>query len=166
MPLLANSSAAADPPAPAVGATCLQIQIGESLPLPRGLARLMDPIAAAVQDSTGMTGVVALRLTDDAEMTRLNGAFAGKPRATDVLAFPSGDLGCPGDVAISLERVRSQALAFGHGIEREFGYLLTHGLLHLAGFGHDDDAAQREMRRVEESVMAVIGLARDRKPVR
>ncbi|MCY3748586.1 MAG: rRNA maturation RNase YbeY [Chloroflexi bacterium] len=166
MPSLANSSAAADPPAPADGATCLRIHVGEGIPLPRGLARLIDPIAAAVHDSTGLTGVVALRLTDDAEMSRLNGAFAGQPSATDVLAFSSGDPEHPGDIAMSLERVRSQALALGHGIEREFGYLLTHGLLHLAGFGHDDDAAQRQMRRVEETVMAAVGLLRDHKPVR
>lgn len=163
---MANSSAAADPPAPTDGATCLQVQTSESLPLPRGLARLIGPIAAAVSANTGMTGVVALHLTDDAEMTRLNGAFAGKPGATDVLAFPSGDPECPGDVAISLERVRSQAIAYGHGIEREFGYLLTHGLLHLAGFGHHEDAEQHDMRRVEESVMTAVGLVREHKPVR
>jgi len=163
---LANSSAAAEPPAPADGATCLQIHAGEGLPLPRGLARLIEPIATAVHDSTSMTGVVALRLTDDAEMTRLNGAFAGKPRATDVLAFPSGNPDCPGDVAISLERVRAQALAFGHGIEREFGYLLTHALLHLAGLGHEVDARRIEMRRVEESVMAAVGLVRSERAAR
>ena len=163
---LANSSAAADSPVPVGGATCLQIQAGDGLSLPRSLAPLIDPIAAAVHATTGMTGVVALRLTDDAEMARLNGAFAGKPRATDVLAFPSGNPECPGDVAISLERVRSQANAYGHGIEREFGYLLSHALLHLAGFGHDDNAEQRKMRRVEESVMAAVGLARDHQPVR
>ena len=166
MPSLADSSAAAEPPAPADGSSSLQIHVGEGLPLPDGLAQLIDPVAATVHDHTNMTGVVALRLTDDAEMARLNGAFAGKPGATDVLAFPSGDLDCPGDVAISLERVRSQALAFGHGIEREFGYLLTHALLHLAGFGHGDDAAQHEMRRVEESIMTAVGLVRDRKAVR
>lgn len=166
MPSLANSSAAAEPPAPADGAHCLQIQVGEGLPLPCGLAQLIDPIAGAVHVQTDMTGVVALRLADDAEMARLNGAFAGKPRATDVLAFPSGDPEYPGDVAISLERVRSQATAYGHGIAREFGYLLTHGLLHLAGLGHDDDAEQREMRRVEESVMASVGLAGDHMPAR
>lgn len=158
---LASSSAAADPPAPADGATCVQIHTGEGLPLPRGLARLVDPIAAAVHAHTNMTGVVALRLTDDAEMSRLNGTFAGKPGATDVLAFPSGKPECPGDVAISLERVRSQATAYGHSVEREFGYLLTHALLHLAGLDHETDERRREMRRVEESAMTAVGLARD-----
>lgn len=158
---MANFSAAADPPAPADGATCLQIQTDERFPLPHGLARLVDPIAAAVHAHTGMTGVVALRLTDDAEMARLNGAFAGTSGATDVLAFPSGTLARPGDVAISLERVGSQAAAFGHSVEREFGYLLTHALLHLAGLGHETDERKREMRRVEESAMTAVGLARD-----
>jgi len=166
MPSLANSSAAADAPARADEAACLQIDVGEGLPLPRGLGLLIDRIAAAVHDGTGMSGVVALRVTDDDEMTRLNSAFAGKPDATDVLAFPSGNPNCPGDVAISLERVRSQAVAFGHGIEREFGYLLTHALLHLAGFSHGNDAEQRQMRRVEETIMTAVGLARDHKPVR
>ena len=165
MPSLANCSAA-KARVPADGSARLQVQAGEGAPLPPGLARLIHPIAAVVHDMTGMTGMVGLRLTDDAEMARLNGAFAGKPRATDVLAFPSGDRECPGDVAISLERVRSQANAYGHSIEREFGYLLTHGLLHLAGFGHDDNADQRKMRHVEESVMAAVGLARDDQPVR
>ena len=134
--------------------------------MPSVLAQLIHSVAAAVHDHTNMTGVVALRLTDDAEMARLNGAFAGKPRATDVLAFPSGDPESRGDIAISLERVRLQAAAYGHGDEREFGYLLTHGLLHLAGYGHDDNAAQREMRRVEKSVMAAVGLVRDHVPAR
>ncbi len=93
-------------------------------------------------------------------MARLNAAFAGNPRATDVLAFPSGDAEHPGDVALSLARVRSQARAFGHSVEREFGYLLTHALLHLAGLGHDTDARQRAMRRAEEQVLAHVGLPR------
>jgi probable rRNA maturation factor len=135
------------------------------MPCPPNLARLVDPIAAAVSGDTGLTGSVALRLTDDVEMARLNETFAGLPDATDVLAFPSGHPEHPGDVAISLERVRAQATAYGHSVEREFGYLLTHALLHLAGLGHDDDARQQEMRTLEESVMSAVGLTRDRPPV-
>ncbi len=165
MPSLANSSAADSPRGASHGAPSLQIDVGAGIPCPRDLARLVDPIAAAVQGATGMTGAVALRLTDDADMARLNLTFAGRPAATDVLAFPSGDPEQPGDIAISLERVRGQAAALEHSMEREFGYLLTHALLHLAGLGHHDDARQHEMRRVEELVMAAVGLARARRPV-
>ena len=162
---LANSSAAASPPAPTGAARTLRIDPGDGLAWPPDLKLLVDPIAAAVQESTGMTGAVALSLTDDTDMARLNQTFAGRAEPTDVLAFPSGDTGHPGDVAISLERVKSQAAAFGHSVEREFGYLLTHALLHLAGLGHNDDARQQEMRRVEESVMAAVGLTRSHPPV-
>ena len=164
MPSLANSSARASPPVPTSATPPLRIDPGDGLDWPPDLARLVGPIAAAVHDSTAMTGTVALRMTDDSDMARLNQTFAGRAAPTDVLAFPSGDPRRPGDVAISLERVQAQAVAYGHGIEREFGYLLTHALLHLAGLGHGDDARQREMRRVEESVMAAVGLVRHPQP--
>lgn len=161
---LANSSAAADPPAPASRAPVLQIDAGEGLAPPPDLAPLVNPIAAAVHARAGLSGAVALRLTDDGDMARLNQTFVGRDNPTDVLAFPSGDPARPGDVAISLERVHAQAAAYGHSVEREFAYLLTHALLHLAGLGHDDDARRREMRRVEEAIMAAVGLARQQPP--
>ena len=160
---LANSSARANPPAGAEPR--LRIDPGDGLALPSNLEPLVNPIAAAVESEAGLTGAVALRLTDDADMARLNRSFAGKAAPTDVLAFPSGDPQHPGDVAISLQRVQAQAAACGHSVEREFGYLLTHALLHLAGLGHEDDARQREMRRIEESVMASVGLPRARQTV-
>ena len=159
---LANSSARANPDAPSGAEQRLRIDPGDGLDWPSELALLVDPIAAAVESEAGLTGTVALRLTDDADMARLNCSFAGKYAPTDVLAFPSDDPEQPGDVAISLERVKSQAAAYGHSVEREFGYLLTHALLHLAGLGHEDDARQREMRRIEESVMTSVGLRRAR----
>ena len=153
----ANQSAGAEP--------YLRIAPGDGLALPSNLEPLLDSIAAAVEHKAGLTGQVALRLTDDAEMANLNRSFAGKSAPTDVLAFPSGDSQRPGDVAISLERVQAQAAAYGHSVEREFGYLLTHALLHLAGLGHEDNARQREMRQVEESVLASVGLPRARQTV-
>ena len=161
---LANSSARASPSAPSGAEPRLHIEPGDGLVCPPSLALLLHPIAAAVASAAGLSGTVALRLTDDEDMSRLNETFAGKAAPTDVLAFPSDDPLHPGDVAISLERVKSQAAAFGHSVEREFGYLLTHALLHLAGLSHDDDGRQCEMRRMEESVMAVVGLVRARPP--
>jgi probable rRNA maturation factor len=69
-----------------------------------------------------------------------------------------------GDVAISVARARRQAAAYGHSFERELGYLLTHGVLHLVGFDHEADADQAEMRRVEEQALATVGLGREAEP--
>lgn len=159
---LASFLARANPDAPSGPEQRLRIDPGDGLDWPSKLAPLVDLIAAAVESEAGLTGLVALRLTDDADMARLNQTFAGKTAPTDVLAFRSGDPERPGDVAISLERVQAQAAASGHSVEREFGYLLTHALLHLVGLGHEDDTRQREMRRIEESVMASVGLPRAR----
>ena len=120
---------------------------------------MVGPLARAINEATGLGGEVALLLTDDPEMARLNQTFSGQSTATDVLAFTSDGLAGPGDIAISMDRVKIQADLYGHGIEREFGYLLTHGLLHLAGLDHDNDQNKKEMRRLEEHILASVGLA-------
>ena len=108
--------------------------------------------------ATGLTGIVNLRLTDNAGMKTLNRAFRNKHSATDVLAFPSGDSTNPGDIAISLERVFAQAKTYGHSSTREFGYLLVHALLHIAGYDHENPTRQREMRVLEEAILESVGL--------
>lgn len=109
---------------------------------------------------------VGLRFTDDAELHRLNLRFRGVDAPTDVLSFPCDDPPLPGepdyagDIAVSLDRARSQALAFGHSLEREVCYLTVHGVLHLLGYDDADDAGLAEMHRQTEAVMADLGLTR------
>ena len=119
----------------------------------------MVPIAVAVKEATGLTGIVGLRLTDDAEMGHLNRVFRGVNSPTDVLAFPSGNPNNPGDIAISLERVYTQAKTYGHTTAREFGYLLAHALLHIVGYDHENKTRQREMRELEEAILASVDLS-------
>jgi probable rRNA maturation factor len=59
-----------------------------------------------------------------------------------------------------VERVRRQAIELGHSFERELGYLLAHGTLHLVGYDHETDDGQVEMRRVEEQTLAAADLER------
>ena len=98
-------------------------------------------------------------------MHHLNRQFRDVDEPTDVLAFPSGTAGTDnrmlGDIALSYERILSQGLDFGHGSEREFAYLLTHALLHLAGHSHADIEDYANMRDLEEQILARIGLSRE-----
>ena len=90
---------------------------------------------------------VAVRITDDAEMERLNREFAGDAHPTDVLAFEgSGDH--IGDIAISWPRVVAQAEEWGHGEKDELAILLVHGFLHLLGWDHATPAQNEEMWRL------------------
>jgi probable rRNA maturation factor len=112
-----------------------------------GLAQFLNRARAAV----GIEGEVHVLLAGDATLRRLNRSFRGKNIATDVLSFPAGDagLGVAGDLAISLERAERQAARFGHSLGDEVRVLLLHGVLHLAGFDHEEDAGEMEAREAQ-----------------
>jgi probable rRNA maturation factor len=90
---------------------------------------------------------VAVRITDDEEMRRLNRTYAGDDHATDVLSF-EGDGAHVGDIAISWPRVVEQAQEWGHTEMDEMSVLLVHGLLHLLGWDHATPAENEEMWRL------------------
>jgi probable rRNA maturation factor len=97
---------------------------------------------------------VGLLLTDDDELHRLNHAYRGLDRPTDVLAFAadsddSEDGRYLGDVAVSLERASEQAPRYGHRFPAEVDRLVVHGLLHLCGYDHHSPADGRRMRARE-----------------
>lgn len=148
----------------------LTLDLVDQQDVPEPLRALATRVAAEVANATGLRGAAALRICSDAEMREFNRKFRDVDKPTDVLAFPSDAAGpgsepeSVGDVALSYERVVSQGQAHGHGPEREFAYLVTHALLHLAGFTHGDAADYRRMRHVEEEILASIGLTRDRIP--
>ncbi len=90
---------------------------------------------------------VAVRITDDAEMKRLNRTYAGEDHATDVLSF-EGSGEHIGDIAISWPAVVEQAERWGHGEKTELAVLAVHGLLHLLGWDHQTSSETEEMWRL------------------
>ncbi len=66
-----------------------------------------------------------------------------------------------GDIIISVERAEAQSEEYGHSLQREIGFLLIHGLLHLYGYDHIDEQDRIAMRAEEERILAVLGLGRD-----
>ena len=106
---------------------------------------------------------LSLLLVSDREMHRLNHAWRGKDRPTDVLAFAQaeGPGGAPegllGDVVISVDTARRQAIELGHSPGREAARLLVHGLLHLLGYDHERSAAEaRRMARKERQLLRAL----------
>jgi probable rRNA maturation factor len=129
------------------------------LPSTRSLAQFLTQAQAAVR----LRGQVTVLLTGDATMRDLNRRFRGKNKATDVLSFPVENLVQnqeksqeKGDVAISVETAQRQAAEQGHSLAIEIKVLMLHGLLHLAGHDHENDAG--EMRRRERSLRTKLGL--------
>jgi len=112
--------------------------------LRREVARMVK--AAALHDARA-DYEVALRLCDDAAIHELNRAWRHKDKPTDVLAFAQreaaaahGDL--LGDIVISVETAARQAK---RGLYAELLHLASHGLCHLLGYDHRDDAEEATM---------------------
>ena len=119
-------------------------------------------------ESVAATTALAILVTDDDELRRMNHQFLGIDEPTDVLSFPDeaddwvqGIAEDPllGDIAISLPTAKRQALAIGHSLEAEMSHLLVHGILHLCGYDHvtgpEDEA---RMRAREEHYLGDLGV--------
>ncbi len=115
----------------------------------RGLSRRgLHEFANSVQDRVTAGRPFCCLIASDGELRDLNRQFRKKDHATDVLSFRSADRdGSLGELAISWDRARAQAAAYGHSAEEEVRILLLHGALHLAGFDHEKDRG--EMARAE-----------------
>ncbi|MDH3972895.1 MAG: rRNA maturation RNase YbeY [Deltaproteobacteria bacterium] len=100
---------------------------------------------------------LSILLVDDAEMTAINSEYRGKNRPTDVIAFAMGEgefgninSNMLGDVVISLDRAKKQAMERNAQVMEEVRSLLIHGMLHLHGYDHEKDEAQRLLMEGKE----------------
>jgi probable rRNA maturation factor len=113
-----------------------------------GLTRFLN----RARSSVGLEGEVDVLLADDSTLRRLNRAFRGKNKPTDVLSFPAPEeisQTHAGDLAISLETAARQAAIYGHDLRDEVRILLLHGLLHLSGLDHETDDGEMAAREAE-----------------
>ena len=65
-----------------------------------------------------------------------------------------------GDIIISVPRAIEQSEDYGHSVERELGFLFVHGFLHLIGYDHDNEGAEKEMFAKQEQILEQAGLIR------
>ena len=118
----------------------------------------LEALLTEVLSSEEADGEVTVVLGDDATLHKLNREFRGVDSPTDVLSFDMKDdlhsNGQIGEVYISLDRARTQAVDYGRTLADEIDLLAVHGVLHLLGFDHDTDEAHEAMRRRESRYLA------------
>lgn len=114
---------------------------------------------------------VSITLVDDEAIHALNREHRGIDRPTDVLSFsqlegeelaalPEGEALPLGDIVISVDRVADQADEYGHSFERELGFLVGHGMLHLLGYDHQSPEDEAAMTAKTEEILTGLGLTR------
>ena len=100
---------------------------------------------------------LCIRVVDEAESRALNARFRGKAAAANVLAFPADAPGVLGDLAICAGVVAREAGHGGRAWEAHFAHLVVHGVLHLQGMDHKNDAQASQMEAAEVRVLAALG---------
>ena len=108
---------------------------------------------------------VNIVLTNPENIKKLNKEYRNIDKETDVLSFPmfekkelkerskkNNDV--LGDIVISIEKVKAQAIEYGHSFVRELSYMAVHGFYHLIGYDHIDENDKIKMRKKEESVLS------------
>lgn len=107
---------------------------------------------------------LAVLLTDDAAMRRLNAQWRGIDKPTNVLSFPPAPdasrqpVKSLGDIAIAYETAAREADEEGKPFADHVSHLAVHGLLHLLGYDHDTDGAAEIMEQLERVILRRIGV--------
>ena len=145
----------------------------EDLPLDEALE---EEIRRAVEKIGELYDVadaeVSITLTDDAHIHTLNREYRAVDRPTDVISFALNESEEPaiaggpsvnilGDIILSVERAAEQAADYGHSLRRELVFLTVHGMLHLLGYDHIEEAERLEMEEEQRQVLAALGVSRD-----
>jgi len=123
---------------------------------------------------------ISLVITGEKRIRSLNKKFRGIDKITDVLSFgnekaeniktgnkeaksksgkiakfinPPGDVLCLGEVFICYPQAEKQARQKKHSIKKELSILLIHGILHLAGYDHEEEYEKSEMKIMETKIL-------------
>ena len=106
---------------------------------------------------------VSLILVSLEEIHRMNKEYRGLDRPTDVISFEETDEedeNYLGDIFICIDKVYEQAKSYEHSNEREFAFLLLHGILHLSGYDHIEKEDEIIMFKKQDELLEKLGFRR------
>ena len=103
-------------------------------------------------------GEIAIRLVEADEGQALNKEYRGKGYATKVLSFPYEiEPVTQGDLVICPSVVAREAAEQNKPLAAHYAHLTVHGMLHLQGWDHDNDAEAQDMEDEERKILAALG---------
>lgn len=120
--------------------------------------------------------IITITFTNPEEIRKINKEYRNIDKATDVLSFPMFEKeeleekiekenflheDILGDIIISIEKVKEQAIEYGHSFERELSYMLVHGFYHLMGYDHIEEKDKKKMRPKEDKILNELKITRD-----
>ena len=118
---------------------------------------------------------VTVTLTTPKTIQEINKQYRNIDRATDVLSFPMFEKDeldkkiqtndfenedILGDIVVSVDKVKEQAIEYGHSFKRELSYMIVHGFYHLMGYDHIEEDDKKIMRKKEETILEKLCISR------
>ncbi len=131
--------------------------------LPDAVARVERAAATALGT---VAGDVVVLLTDDAAVREINARFRDRDQPTNVLSFPAAESAAPhlGDLMLAHGVCAAEAVAQGKTLADHLTHLTIHGVLHLLGRDHVDEAEAEAMEAEERTLLASLGVADPYRP--
>lgn len=151
--------------------TQLDVEVAVETPLWEVLPGAEAMVRRAAATAVTAAGVslqprveLAVALTGDSRLRDLNRTYRGQDKPTNVLSFPTAEpallAAAPylGDIAIAGETLLAEAAAEGKPPLHHLAHLVVHGVLHLLGHDHEDDAEAEAMEALERRALAGLGV--------
>ena len=107
-------------------------------------------------------------IVDNEKIHEINKTYRNIDRETDVISFALEDnadivlenVRVLGDIYISIDKAKSQAIEYGHSLKRELCFLTTHGFLHLLGYDHMKKEDEEIMFGLQKEILEKYGVTR------
>jgi probable rRNA maturation factor len=101
---------------------------------------------------------IVIRIVNEIESADLNQRYRGKTGATNILSFPADlpdevDLDLLGDLVVCAPVLAREALEQHKALDNHWAHIIIHGVLHLLGYDHVDDAQADEMESKEIAIL-------------
>lgn len=113
--------------------------------------------------------LVDVKIVSKRKIRELNKQYRNKDYVTDILSFHFGDQDLYeqmpflhlGELIICYDKMLEQSQEFNHSIKREYCYLFTHGLVHLAGYDHEEENERIEMNQIVDAIFGPLKITRE-----
>ena len=129
---------------------------------------LYEVIAATLREEQVSNAVFSIVFVGLEEIHELNKNYRGIDRPTDVISFALEDsddfelegVRVLGDIYVCIDKMKEQALEYGHSEKRELSFLVCHGLLHLLGYDHMEKEDEVIMFGKQDKILETVGITR------
>lgn len=110
----------------------------------------------AVIKTEGYTeGDITYVFCDDDHLHKINLEYLNHDTLTDIISFDySMGKQIHGEIYISIERVKENALEFNESFDNELKRVIIHGILHFMGYKDKSPEEEKSMRNKENETIA------------